>query len=493
MRRGKGRLSKFFPLHPRSRLRQLALAASVTFIWSCGDTPTRPTAPPAAASSAILTILGPAPPVTGGVLIGRFDAPPGGPEEAQSHAVPGAPAGLTSQVTGNLVTLAWGAASGDPTTYAIEAGSAPGLVDLANFATGSLATTFSANAPNGRYYGRVLARNAAGTSPPSNEVTIVVGAGPGPCVPPGAPSGLTFTVAGDLATLSWTAPATGSPPISYIVEAGSASGAANLFNGNVGGVTSLTARAAPGVYFVRTRAVNPCGTSGPSNEVSFTVTLQNPLRFTAPAQLNATVGQFFFYSFCKPDLPDDNAALCQSPPATNPSGGQSPYHFQLGSGVGFPPQGLSLRLNGILRGTPSIEGTSTFAVCAVDLAGASVCPVVQMVVTAAGGGIPGTYDGTFTAPALSAVCPSVSGTWSGTITQSGNTLTILWYDSFNQEYYTVRTTLVGNTATWSVNSGDDQIDFTGTFGSGAVSGTFVGPLCTTFAGKYSGTFSGRKR
>jgi hypothetical protein len=103
--------------------------------------------------------------------------------------------------------------------------------------------------------------------------------------------------------------------------------------------------------------------------------------FTASGQLEGTVGQPFSYSFCKPDL-IGNAALCGTlaADATNPSGGQPPYHFQLGSGVGFPPSGITLSLNGVLSGTPSIAGTSTFAVCATDLAGQSVCNTVTMTV-----------------------------------------------------------------------------------------------------------------
>lgn len=55
------------------------------------------------------------------------------------------------------------------------------------------------------------------------------------------------------------------------------------------------------------------------------------------------------------------------------AGGLPPYHFQLESGVGFPPLGLILDVNGKLSGTPKIDGNSTFSVCVVDTAGESVC------------------------------------------------------------------------------------------------------------------------
>jgi hypothetical protein len=106
-----------------------------------------------------------------------------------------------------------------------------------------------------------------------------------------------------------------------------------------------------------------------------------PIAFNAVSQLQGTVGQAFSYSFCKPDLASV-AALCgtQAGGTTSPTGGQPTYHFQLGSGVGFPPIGLTLNLNGILSGTPTNSGTSTFSVCAVDLAGKSACSTVSMTV-----------------------------------------------------------------------------------------------------------------
>ncbi|MCX6553371.1 MAG: S8 family serine peptidase, partial [Acidobacteria bacterium] len=58
----------------------------------------------------------------------------------------------------------------------IEAGSAPGQADLANFSTGSTATSFAASGVGaGTYYVRVRATNAFGTSGPSNEATLSVG------------------------------------------------------------------------------------------------------------------------------------------------------------------------------------------------------------------------------------------------------------------------------------------------------------------------------
>jgi hypothetical protein len=177
---------------------------------------------------------------------------------------PGPPGVLTFTASGLLVTLNWSGASGQPTTYVVDAGSSPGASDLASFPTGNTATTLSANVVPGTYFVRVRARNACGTSAPTNEVVIAVGG------PPGAPSGLTFSLNGSIVMLSWNA-ASGQPT-TYVIEVGSTSGASDLANFPSGSTaTTLTGTAPPGTYFIRVRARNAGGTSGPSNEVVVTI------------------------------------------------------------------------------------------------------------------------------------------------------------------------------------------------------------------------------
>lgn len=100
---------------------------------------------------------------------------------------PGAPTLAPAMVTGNSVALSWTptASACAATTFTVLAGSAPGSSNLAAVPTGS-APTLSASAPNGTYYVRVVAVNAAGSSIPSNEITIVVGTPGGGTVPPPA-------------------------------------------------------------------------------------------------------------------------------------------------------------------------------------------------------------------------------------------------------------------------------------------------------------------
>lgn len=90
-----------------------------------------------------------------------------------------------------------------------------------------------------------------------------------PNQPPGAPT-LTVSVSGTTVNLSWT-PAAGPSALSYIVEAGTATGLANVFNGNVGSTTQLSAVAPPGTYYLRVRGINAFGTGAASNERVVTI------------------------------------------------------------------------------------------------------------------------------------------------------------------------------------------------------------------------------
>jgi predicted phage tail protein len=180
------------------------------------------------------------------------------------------PLGLTGNVIGNTVILEWTPPSScAPTTYVIQAGSAPGLSNLANFSTGSTAVTFTAsNVGPGTYFIRVLSSANGLVSTASNEVTVTVGS----CgVVPNAPQNLRATASGSTVTVSWDPPLGGCPAASYVLEAGSASGATNIAVTTVNG-TSLTATGvANGTYFIRIRAADAVGQGAPSNEVVLTV------------------------------------------------------------------------------------------------------------------------------------------------------------------------------------------------------------------------------
>lgn len=210
-------------------------------------------------------------------FIGRFDFSPvdGFPSRfrgrAVSAAVPASPSGLTASVSGPTVTLSWHAPIGGGTAggYIIEAGSSQGAADLANFSTGSAATTFTTgDVPAGTYFVRVRAVNADGIGAPSSDVVVTVGEG-GTCLPP---TGLAVTAnSGGTVVLTWNAPADGAP--SYWIDVGSTAGASDLLTQELGSpATTMTATGVPGgTYFVRVRARNRCGTSAASNEVRLVV------------------------------------------------------------------------------------------------------------------------------------------------------------------------------------------------------------------------------
>jgi hypothetical protein len=185
---------------------------------------------------------------------------------------PGVPTGLRSNVTGNVVTLAWNPVTSDSlkaadaaTSYVLQVGTAPLLSNLFAQNIGNL-TSVSGAVPAGTYYWRVVAVNSGGEGPPSGEAVFTIGA----CTAPGAPQNLDFSMAGRVVTLTWAA-ATGTTPLAYVIEVGSSPGLANLFTGSVGAVTVFTAAAPPGVYFVRVRAQNTCGIGPPSGERTIVV------------------------------------------------------------------------------------------------------------------------------------------------------------------------------------------------------------------------------
>ena len=187
-------------------------------------------------------------------------------------AAPAVPTGFSTSASGSTVTLTWQTAvvGCAPTSYIIQAGSAPGLSNLANFSTGNSATSFTASGVGaGAYYVRVLAANGAGTSGPSPDSLLIVGGG-GCSGPPSASPGLSVSISGSTITFAWLAAA--GAPTSYILQAGSSPGSSNLGSFNMGNATSYTATGVPnGTYYARIVGSNACGNGPASNEVTAVV------------------------------------------------------------------------------------------------------------------------------------------------------------------------------------------------------------------------------
>lgn len=112
-----------------------------------------------------------------------------------------------------------------------------------------------------------------GTGDEATRFIALIGQNTGGTALPAAPTGLTSSVAGAVVTLDWSAPSTGPRPTAYVIEAGSASGLANLVIFSTGSPATryVASGVPPGTYYVRLRAVTTLGTSGPSNEISVAV------------------------------------------------------------------------------------------------------------------------------------------------------------------------------------------------------------------------------
>lgn len=86
--------------------------------------------------------------------------------------LPAAPTSLARTGSGSTVVLNWIAAAG-ASRYQVEAGSGPGLANLASVDVGA-AVSLTTPAPPGLYYVRVRGVNGCGQGPPSNEIQVAV-------------------------------------------------------------------------------------------------------------------------------------------------------------------------------------------------------------------------------------------------------------------------------------------------------------------------------
>lgn len=214
------------------------------------------------------------------------------PPLSARQTAPGAPTDLGFVLNGINLTLSWTHSTGPFTSYLINVGTAPGLVDLARFPTTTfvdpsklpqyLSSVNNPVAPTGTYYVSVQGVNGAVLGTASPEITLVI---PGGCVAPGAPSNLTAIVRGSASWIAWN-PGTGGAPSAYVLQASTTSGAnfgAGLLGQATFGTSSFNVGLPAGTYYLRAYAANACGTSGFSNEISVTAGVNTPATTPAPA------------------------------------------------------------------------------------------------------------------------------------------------------------------------------------------------------------------
>lgn len=181
---------------------------------------------------------------------------------------PSAPRNPRALTSGTLVFLSWQIpATGAVTNYRVLAGSSSGAVNLLNAPVGNVLALTTPAAP-GTYYVRIVAENSAGSSPASEELVITVG---GNDAIPGPPRGLAAQVYGSTVQLTWSPPNVGPAPASYLLEVGSAPGAADIGMYPSGGPYFYQGGVPDGLYYVRVRSQGGGTISAASSEVSFRV------------------------------------------------------------------------------------------------------------------------------------------------------------------------------------------------------------------------------
>ena len=194
-----------------------------------------------------------------------------------NHTTP--PRNLAAQVIGTTVVLTWTAGGSPPDFFVVEAGTGPGLSNIASIpiAWGSIrginGTMTATQVPRGTYYVRVRAREGNVTGGPSNEVVVRIGDN---CVLPPPPINFSATAGPSSISMRWTPPSA-SGIAQYLLEGGSTAGAANL--GSLGLPASSTTFAIdvpPGRYFLRMRSISGCGAGAATPDVEVVVGMSLP-------------------------------------------------------------------------------------------------------------------------------------------------------------------------------------------------------------------------
>jgi hypothetical protein len=89
---------------------------------------------------------------------------------------PSAPTNVRYTKVGDVATLHWAPPpeSDRVRGFVIEAGDTPGANNQGTFVAQASATSFQRQAPPGTYYVHIFARNACGTSPPTEDIVVTI-------------------------------------------------------------------------------------------------------------------------------------------------------------------------------------------------------------------------------------------------------------------------------------------------------------------------------
>jgi Tol biopolymer transport system component len=191
----------------------------------------------------------------------RVHALSGGVRSAASNEVrlhvnvplpPSAPVNLLGLVNGSTLTLDWTTTygGGAPTSLTLDVSGA-----IVTSVPLGLSNSFTfAGVPGGTYTLAVRAVNAAGSSPPSNSITLTF---PGPCS--GAPATPVNVVAyhvGRRVFINWAPATTGPAPAWYVLNV-----TGSLAGSLATGERAFTTMIPSGLYHLSVAAANACGVS----------------------------------------------------------------------------------------------------------------------------------------------------------------------------------------------------------------------------------------
>ena len=303
---------------------------------------------------------------TDGTAVAVWQDSSGGPSIQSSRYVRSdAPVLRPATVTGQDVNLAWSTSASGPAPlgFTVVASAIPGGMPFIWLPVGTQ-TSLVVNTRPGAYYVRVLAL-INGLEVSSNEIEVIVGAGPAPT----APQNFTATASGSIVTMTWTPPANGAiaPVVTYYVEAGSAEGVSNLAFFPTGNTqTMYVSPPVPnGSYWVRVRAQSAGGVGPPTPDVRVVVGPPPPGAPTLSGGLTAP-----------------GSVQLQWTPAPTPGVPVTGYELRAGSGPGLSNIAVfSLSANTLSFATTGVPpGTYYVRVVALSSAGPGT-PSNEIVVT----------------------------------------------------------------------------------------------------------------
>ena len=292
---------------------------------------------------------------------------------------PTAPSNVQTSVTGNTVTVTWGASTDNVAVTGYEvhrsdtADFTPSGATFITEVDGSTLSVVNGSVPAGTSYYKIVALDAAGNTTASDPVEAVVADGEAPS----APGNVTADVVGDTVTVTWEASTDDAGVTGYTVHRGDTAGFTPDGSTEVGDVDGSTlsfeeTSVPAGAWFYRVVAGDAAGNASSSDPAVEAVVADDEAP-SAPSNVQTSVtGNTVTVTW---DASSDNV-------------GVTGYEVHRSGSAGFVPDGSTL-LGGTGGATLSYAdqdvavGSWFYRVVALDAAGSSAVsdPAVEAVVT----------------------------------------------------------------------------------------------------------------